>query len=195
MPAESCVERESRYGHMSESSLQKGSEASAERNAGRMCGSGGSVRLGSEGSSFMGVLAGDATDAVDRRDAAIVRRMWDSVERAEVTTHADGGLALCLCVGRMMLNIHGQPLPMHHSSSSVRKHCKNKKAPLASPANASSRSSVLRVHSAASASAEARLNRVTTGMMSACRISRCNSHVSCICESHWLWWSQKLQVH
>jgi hypothetical protein len=75
MPAESCVERESRYGHMSESSLQKGSEASAERNAGRMCGSGGSVRLGSEGSSFMGVLAGDATDAVERRDEAIVRRM------------------------------------------------------------------------------------------------------------------------
>jgi hypothetical protein len=38
----------------------------------------------------MGVLAGEAMEAVERRDAAIVRRIWDSVERVEVTTHAVG---------------------------------------------------------------------------------------------------------
>jgi hypothetical protein len=96
MPAESCVARESRYGHMSESSLQKGSEARAERRAGRMCGNGGSVRSDSGRSSVMGVLAGEAMEAVERRDAAIVRRMWDSVERASVTTHAVVELARVL---------------------------------------------------------------------------------------------------
>ena len=73
---------------MSEASLQNGSEASAVRSAGRMCGRGGRARLGFGGSSFWGVLDGDATDAVERRDAAIVRRMWDSVERVADTTHA-----------------------------------------------------------------------------------------------------------
>ena len=73
---------------MSASSAQKGSDASAERSAGRMCGRGGRARVGVGTPSLPGVLVGDAMGAVERRDAAIVRRMWDSVERVAVTTHA-----------------------------------------------------------------------------------------------------------
>lgn len=55
-----------------------------------MCGSGGSARFGLGSCSVWGVLVGDAMEAVERRDAAIVRRMWDSVERVADTTHAVG---------------------------------------------------------------------------------------------------------
>jgi hypothetical protein len=88
MPAESCVARESRYGHMSESSLQKGSESRADRSAGRICGSGGRPLFALGPSSFMGVLEGVAIDAVERREAAMVRRICVSVERVASTTHA-----------------------------------------------------------------------------------------------------------
>lgn len=194
MPAESCVARESRYGHMSASSLQKGSASSALRSAGRICGRGGSARLGWGACS----LDGDATGAVERRDAAMVRRMCDSVERVAETTHARSLLVLSsskfhVARKRMgVVDVPGHPLPLHHSSSSVRKHCRHRNAPRASPANASSRSSLRWVHSAASARAEARRNSVTTGMMSACRMSRWRSHVSLAWASHWLWWVQKL---
>jgi hypothetical protein len=184
IPADSCVARQSRYGHMSPSSFQNGSEASAERRAGRICGSGGRLLPGLGTSSSMGVPVGEATEAVERREAAMVRRMCDSVDRVVFTTHAVSNVSLILFQEVLFIFVPGQPVPLHHSSSSVRMHCRHRKAPLASPAKASSRSSVLRVHSAASARAEARLNRVTTGMMSACRMSRCSSHVSCACESH-----------
>jgi hypothetical protein len=88
MLAESCVARESRYGHMSPSSLQNGSEAIAERSAGRMCGRGGRDLFGCNGCSCWDVLPGEAMDVVERRDAAMVRRMWVSVERVVDTTHA-----------------------------------------------------------------------------------------------------------
>jgi hypothetical protein len=71
-----------------------------------------------------------------------------------------------------LLDVPGHPIPAHQSSSSVKTHCRHRNAPLASPANASSRSSLLWVHSAASARAEARRKRATTGIMSACRMSR-----------------------
>jgi hypothetical protein len=74
---------------MSASVLQKGSESSAERSAGRMCGRGGSIRSGFGGSSPGGVLAGVEMDAVERSDAAIVRRTWKSVASVPVTTHAN----------------------------------------------------------------------------------------------------------
>lgn len=85
MPAESCVARESRYGQWS--GPQKGSEARASRRAGRMWGRGGRAR-DVEGSSLHGVVAGVATDDVERRDAAIVRRRWDSVLRVADVMHA-----------------------------------------------------------------------------------------------------------
>lgn len=74
------------------------------------------------------------------------------------------------------------------------KHCRQRNAPRASPANASSRSSVLWVHRAASASTEARLNSSTTGMMRACSRSRCSSHVSFSCALHCACCVQKLLV-
>jgi hypothetical protein len=89
IPADSCVARQSRYGHTSPSSFQNGSEASAERRAGRMCGRGGRLLVGLGSSSSIGVPAGDATEAVERRDAAMVRRMCDSVDRVVSTTHAE----------------------------------------------------------------------------------------------------------
>jgi hypothetical protein len=54
-----------------------------------MCGRGGSVRSGFGGSSPGGVLAGVEMDAVERSDAAIVRRTWKSVASVPVTTHAN----------------------------------------------------------------------------------------------------------
>jgi len=101
------------------------------------------------------------------------------------------GLDVCLRVDGVN-GVPGHPELLHHSSSSVRKHWRQRNAPLASPAKANSRSSVLRVHSAASARAEARSKSITTGMMRACRISRWRSHVSCACSSHWMCSSQKL---
>jgi hypothetical protein len=73
---------------MSPSSLQNGSEAIAARSAGRICGRGGRDLVGFDGCSFWGVLPGEAMDAVERRDAAMVRRMWVSVDRVADTTHA-----------------------------------------------------------------------------------------------------------
>ena len=85
MPAESWVARESRYGQWS--GPQKGSEARASRRAGRIWGRGGSAR-DVDGSSLDGVVAGVATEDVERRDAAIVRRRWDSVLRVADVMHA-----------------------------------------------------------------------------------------------------------
>lgn len=75
--------RERRYGHWS--GPQKGSEARASRRAGRMWGSGGRARDVDE-SSVAGLLVsndvvGVLTADVERREAAIVRRRWDSVLR------------------------------------------------------------------------------------------------------------------
>lgn len=61
-----------------------------------MCGSGGSVGLAGAGEDGVGVsLAGEVageeaeeSGAVERREEAIVRRMWDSVDRVAVVTHA-----------------------------------------------------------------------------------------------------------
>jgi len=117
-----------------------------------MCGRGGSV-LSSMcwgGSSCVGV----AMFAVLSRLAAMVRRMWLSVLRVAVTTHA------------------GQPRVRHQSDSSVMKHCRPMNALRDSPEKASSRSEARCVHSAAEASVDAREKRVTTGMISAWRISR-----------------------
>lgn len=47
-----------------------------------------------EGCSETGVLAGDeAADAVERREAAMVRRMCDSVLSVAVVTHAARGVS------------------------------------------------------------------------------------------------------
>lgn len=80
MPADSWVARESRYGQWS--GPQKGSEESASRRAGRMWGSGGRAR-DVDGDSEVGVEEFEVvlTEDVERRDAAIVRRRWDSVLR------------------------------------------------------------------------------------------------------------------
>jgi hypothetical protein len=123
-----------------------------------MYGSGGSVLpISSGGSSRVGV----ATFAVLRRLAAIVRRMWLSVDSVAVTTQA------------------GQPLVRHQSCSSVMKHCRPMNAERASPAKASSRSEARCVQSAALARVEARLKRMKTGIMRAWRMSRWRSHVCC----------------
>jgi hypothetical protein len=53
-----------------------------------MCGSGGRLLLWRGTSSSIGVPAGDATEAVERREAAMVRRMCDSVDRVVFTTQA-----------------------------------------------------------------------------------------------------------
>jgi len=52
-----------------------------------MWGRGGSAR-DVDGSSLDGVVAGVATEDVERRDAAIVRRRWDSVLRVADVMHA-----------------------------------------------------------------------------------------------------------
>lgn len=96
MPAESCVARERRYGHISPSPLQKGSDARASRSAGRIYGSGGRALSELGPFSLEGVLDGEAIGAVERRDAAMVRRMCVSVERVAVTTHAVMLLVLTL---------------------------------------------------------------------------------------------------
>lgn len=51
-----------------------------------MCGRGGSVSP-EAGVSVVGVEFG-VLGEVERREAAIVRRMWDSVERVATVTHA-----------------------------------------------------------------------------------------------------------
>ena len=79
MPADSWVARERRYGQWS--GPQKGSEERASRRAGRMCGSGGRARDVDGFSEVDGDVAGVVTNDVERRDAAIVRRRWDSVLR------------------------------------------------------------------------------------------------------------------
>jgi hypothetical protein len=149
MPAESCVARLRMYAQTSAPS-QNGSFMTACCNAGRMCGSGGSVLSSFGGSSCVGV----ATLAVLSRLAAMVRRIWLSVLKVAVTTHA------------------GHPRVRHQSCSSVMKHCRPMNALRASPAKASSRSDERCVQSAALASADAREKRATTGMMRAWRISR-----------------------
>jgi hypothetical protein len=78
-PVASCSARERRYGHVS--GPQKGSEARAARRAGRICGRGGSERVESVG----GIEA-----VVERREAAMVRRRWDSVLRVAVVMQAAG---------------------------------------------------------------------------------------------------------
>ena len=90
--------------------------------------------------------------------------------------------------------IPGQPRVRHQSSSSARKHCSHKKALRASPLNANSRSSGLRVHSAASARVVARLNSCTTGTISAWRMSRCSSQVSWALASQLSCSGQKLEI-
>ena len=90
--------------------------------------------------------------------------------------------------------IPGQPRVRHQSSSSARKHCSHKKALRASPPNANSRSSDLRVHSAASARVVARLNSCTTGITSAWRMSRCSSQVSWALASQLSCSGQKLEI-
>lgn len=78
IPAESCVARLRRYGQCE--GPQKGSEERASRRAGRMWGRGGRARDG-RGWEEVDV----AMEAVERRDAAMVRRRCDSVLRvAEV---------------------------------------------------------------------------------------------------------------
>lgn len=167
-----------------------------------MWGSGGRAR-DVDGCSLTGTLAteeelgiedgvvGVAMDEVDRRDAAMVRRRCDSVLRvAEViqARRVQHGKR----VAQKTVNIPGHPFVLHQSSSSSTKHCRHKNAPRASPANANSRSSLLWVHNAASASAEARLKSSSTGITSACSRSRCRTHVSLVCVSHFSCCSQKL---
>lgn len=83
MPVESWVARERRYGQWS--GPQKGSEERASRRAGRMWGSGGRAREIGDASGVDSDVADIASDEVERREAAIVRRRWDSVLRvAEV---------------------------------------------------------------------------------------------------------------
>lgn len=138
------------------------------------------MRCTALGSSDEGVLAGDEfgleTLAVDNKLAAIVSRMCDSVLSVDVTTQA------------------GHPLVRHQSSSSVMKHWRHRNAPRASPANASSRSSLFCVQRAAEARAEAREKSATTGMISAWRMSRWSRIVSLASESHSEWLLQKLGI-
>lgn len=108
MPAERPVARATKKDQCP--GPQKGSLSRAERRAGSMCGKGGSWRFAAcvetsvstslLGSSEVGVVTGEEfveaageelgeeIEAVDRRDAAMVRRMCDSVLRAPVVTHA-----------------------------------------------------------------------------------------------------------
>lgn len=102
-PADNWVARDNRYDHMSALSFQKGSEASAARRAGRMCGSGGRARVVG-GCSPSGVLAGVAIEAVERSEAAMVSRICDSVLRVEVTTHA----VLCQYSGHFIPRVAGR---------------------------------------------------------------------------------------
>lgn len=152
---------------------QNGSAVTAPRRAGRICGSGGSVRSFCVGPFS---LVGVATLAVLNRLAAMVRRMCESVLSVAVTTQA------------------GQPRVRHQSVSSVMKHWRHKNAPRASPAKASSRSSDLLVQRAAEASEEARLKRATTGMINAWRMSRCRSHVSFASSLQCVCCAQKLEI-
>jgi len=107
------------------------------------------------GSSCVGV----AMFAVLSRLAAIVNRMWLSVLRVAVTTHA------------------GHPRVRHQSASSVMKHWRPMNALRDSPEKASSRSEARCVQSAAEASVDAREKRVTTGMMRAWSMSRWRRYV------------------
>jgi len=174
MPALSCEARRKMWSQWE--APQKGSCERASRRAGRMCGRGG--RRGADGVASSGDVLGDERCEVERRDAAMVRRMCDSVERMAVVTQAVVHVSSFARVqGRRGGGVPGHPRVRHQSPSSSTKHCRHMKAPRASPANASSRSSLLVVHRAASARLEARLKRANTGMTSACRMSRCRSHV------------------
>jgi hypothetical protein len=173
-----------------------------------MCGSGGRVAplVFWEGDSIVGELAGDeddevvgeewgeAIDAVERRDAAIVKRRCDSVLSVAVMTHPNPVISICIIQSHaFQSNSPGHPLVQHHSSSSPKKHCSHTNAPRASPENASSKSAFLVVQSAACASDAARRKSCTTGMVSAWRRSRWRSHVGRVWSSPVeSWKAQKL---
>jgi hypothetical protein len=155
MPAESCVAREKRYGQCI--GPQNTSWSNAARRAGSMCGSGGSERpfgpsccvgrssdTGEDVVLVAGDELGDEIEAVDSSDAAIVRRMWDSVLRVSMVMQAARSNlvhALAYISALQLYRLPGQPFVLAQSSASLKKHCSHKNAPLASPAYASSRSS------------------------------------------------------
>lgn len=155
---------------------------------------------GEDDAEAAGEEFGEATEAVDRRDAAIVRRRWDSVLSVAVMMHPKPLVIISirliahrLSVPMVCGDIPGHPAVQHHSSSSLTKHCIQTNALLASPKNASSKSAFLLVQSVACASDAARRKSCTTGMVSACRRSRWRSHVSLVSASLVeAWKAQKL---